>query len=193
MLPMVLSFLSSWVEWDHADCFPSVLEPIGLRLAPKQMEDFWRELSPFALEVGTKLLEARNFGGHFFFLFFVGRPIRTFKFQIMIHILILFLISLAKRFLLFGFLTWLIYLMLDRVLEWNLTEYSYRFHIGAYCSEATGLESPCKLSGMGSCWVSSFCFGAKLNFFWLRNGWSVLSVDFFPFSLGMGAKLFPQV
>ena len=52
------------MEWDHADCFPSVLEPIGFRLAPEQMEDFRRELSPLGLEVGTKLLEARNFGGH---------------------------------------------------------------------------------------------------------------------------------
>ena len=56
------------------------------------MEDFWRKLSPFGLEVGAKLLEARNFGVHFF----CGHDHTNF--QINLHIFIQFTISSVKIF-----------------------------------------------------------------------------------------------
>ena len=183
---MASSFLSSWVEWDHADCFPSVLEPIGFRLAPKQMEDFRRELSPLGLELGTKLLEARNFGRHFF----CGWTLLTFKFQIVIHILILFLISLVKRFyyLVFNFKS---YLILNRVLEWNFKEYPYCFHISACYTEATWLKFPPKLDGMGSCWEFPLCFGPKWISFG-RNRWNFLIVNFLHSVWGWARDWFPK-
>ena len=46
-------FLSNWMEWDRAECFPFVWEPNGFRLAPKRMEVPQRELPPFGLVVGA--------------------------------------------------------------------------------------------------------------------------------------------
>ena len=51
-----LGFLSNWMEWDRAEYFPFVSERNGFRFTAKQMEVSQRELSPFGLDVGTKLV-----------------------------------------------------------------------------------------------------------------------------------------